>query len=240
MDLSKCGCVWVCFSRCVFSGQKQPPPLTKIWKSNYRNECVQGESVHRCPDWKYETASFLKKRKNQFLQREVCLCDQLNLNMIRQRWKSIIIWIIIYSVQPCRVSALTQQQECVHRPSQFPPDYNDAGSYLFSPAVRLFSFFFIIIGGRNCSFYWWQAIWKCPCWIVTGAMLFWISAEKNSWSAAGTEGSQKSIHGRNACFYVAISRLEFLVTQMFYRSSAGVQPHEKEAKNCSVCSWSAI
>ena len=38
--------------------------------------------------------------------------------------------------------------------SQFPPDYNDAGSYLFSPAVRLFFFFFIIIiGGRNCSFY---------------------------------------------------------------------------------------
>lgn len=33
----------------------------------------------------------------------------------------------------------------MHRPSQFPPDYNDAGSYLFSPAVRPFLFFFFLL-----------------------------------------------------------------------------------------------
>ena len=141
MDLSKCVCVSVCFSRRVFSGQKHPPPLTKIWKSNYRNECVQRESVRRCPDWKYETASFLKKR-------EVCLCDQLNLNMIRQRWKSIIIWIIIYSVQPCRISALTQRQECVHRLHNFHLITTTPARICFH---RLCVFFFY-------HYYWWQKL----------------------------------------------------------------------------------
>lgn len=162
--------------------------------------------------------------------------------MIRQRWKSIIIWIIIHSVQPCRISALTQQQECVHRPSQFPPDYNDAGSYLFSPAVRPFLFFFFY-------YYRWQ---KLQLLLMTGNLKVPLlnshrchvvlnQLRKKTAEAMQEQRAHKSLFTDGTLvFYVAISRLEFLVTQMFNRSSAGVQPHEREAKNCSVCSWSAV
>lgn len=82
--------------------------------------------------------------KSVFLWTEVCPCYRLNLNMIRQRWKSIIIWNIIYSEDaPPYISALPAEAGMWARASQFPPDYNDGGSYLFSPAVRLYSFFFL-------------------------------------------------------------------------------------------------
>lgn len=44
-------------------------------------------------------------------------------------------------MQPCRISALPTAAGMCAQASQFPPDYNDRGSYLFSPAVRLYSFF---------------------------------------------------------------------------------------------------
>lgn len=161
--------------------------------------------------------------KSVFLWTEVCPCYRLNLNMIRQRWKSIIIWNIIYSEDaPPYISALPAEAGMWARASQFPPDYNDGGSYLFSPAVRLYSFFFSLslFHGRNCSFYWWQAIWKCPCWIVTGAMLFESSRLAQQiaevifiiflffFQRAGRERTQKSIQNE-MLFYVAISKLEF-------------------------------
>lgn len=45
-------------------------------------------------------------------------------------------------MQPCCISALPTAAGMCAKASQFPPDYNDRGSYLFSPAVRLYSFFF--------------------------------------------------------------------------------------------------
>lgn len=65
-----------------------------------------------------------------------------------------------------------------------------------------FFFFFIIIGGRNCSFYWWQAIWKCPCWIVTGATLFWISCGKKQLKRCRNRGHTKVYSRMERSFFM--------------------------------------
>lgn len=43
-------------------------------------------------------------------------------------------------MQSCCVSALPVCAQA----SQFPPEHNDKGSYLFSPAMRLYSFFSVV------------------------------------------------------------------------------------------------
>lgn len=106
-----------------------------------------------------------------------------------------------------------------------------------------FSFFFFFY------YYWWQ---KLQLLLMTGNLKVPLlnshrchvvlnQLRKKTAEAMQEQRAHKSLFTDGTLvFYVAISRLEFLVTQMFNRSSAGVQPHEREAKNCSVCSWSAV
>lgn len=124
--------VCVCFF--FFSGQKHTL-LTEIWKINYSNKCVQETEV--------STKTLTNMKKHNFLWRGVCLCYRVNVNMIRKEWKSVIIWIIIFSENAILCSsvlalpaAAAAAGTCA-KASQFPPDYSDTGSYLFSSAVRL-------------------------------------------------------------------------------------------------------
>lgn len=94
---------------------------------------------------------------------------------------------------------------------------------VFTGCVSLFPFLFFC--GRNCSFYWRRAIWKCRCWIVTGAALFESSRlAANSWSGVCVCVCRKRAHTSlfrmECCFMWPLADWRFSCSNILQRQQS--------------------